>query len=465
MPTPQIFTGMARSLENGKVSGQSDGWAGSSAVKTLGAGQGLPYLSFDTEPELAFKEDASIVNSVFGAGTRLVGKSLSKPFSILDRFYGQNDINYWMMGFEADPVQVVCFSSTELDPWNSVPPTVGDIYTPDSGTTNFTYLRTEVVRNTNGVESNLYIFSNSNNDVLPTIPTPPATAQMLNGTNEFNWTGRSEDMYEHLYELDSLGRRIRAYTTAEQAVTGWATGDLKNLMMTLGKRFDTYDQRIQNAMCKSWSWKVSAGDLAMLDCNYVAYNQTRGDYDSDSWTLQSGGAKAFNVPAAHETLFKIGTIFSGGSSDMVSLGMKEIALNCDMPLDESQSIVSGVWLDVPILNAKYGLTMTGIIGRHSVTTYQDMMDALTPICAQIKCSQGYYMKEYLIKRATITSAGPDNSPVIAENFNFAIEFCEVADNPFALSGDSHLQGFTEYQNSPLILRVRDESSVNVMFAQ
>jgi len=468
MPATTKFSQtVARSLENGLTGGsQSDGWGGSSALKTLGANSALPYMDMDTSPEYSFKDDPSIINNAFSAAPRLVGKGLSKIMSFQDRYYGQNDMNYWMFGYEILPVQVVCFTSIEADPWVGDAPAVGDVYT--DGVTSFTYLRTETTRDIDGEESSVFVFSNATDGALPTEPTPPAYETLdgtTNPTYDFRWSFRCQaDMFEHVYELDAQGRRFRDYLTAEQ-ITGWSSGDKKNIMMTFGKKFDTYDQVIQNATCKNWSYKIAAGDTAEIECGYIGYNQVRGDYSSADWTLQSGGALSANVPAAHETTFKLGTIFSGPTADMVNLSMKEITVAADFPLDESQSLTSGVWLDVPILNGKYGLTLTGIISRHLVTTYQDMMDDLTSACAQIKSSQGWYMKEYLIKQATVTSAGPDNSPVIMENLNLGIEYNEAANNPFALASYSHLEGFVEVQNSPILLRVRDYNSVNVMFAQ
>ena len=457
MATPLIFQTLACKMENGKNGGsQSGGWGAANSPQALGAGNAIPYLSLETNPDFGFKEDDSITTTAFAAHSRIVSKNLSKTLSFYDRYYGQDNLNYWMFGFENEPMQVVAFDGV-ANPWSATAPAAGAVYV-DGSLNEFTYLRQETKRNTDGDVTYLYIFRNDD-DVLPATS---GTLTLSGDTETFTYTGRSGDLYEHLYELDSYGRRMRAYNTAEQAITGWESGDLKNLMMTIGRRLDAYDQRIQNAMCKSWSWKLSAGDLAMYECGYLGYKLTKGDYSSDTWTLPTGLENNFSVPPAHETQFKLGTIFEGVSSDMVSLGMTESNLTCEIPLDETQDYLSGVNLSLPIINAKYALTMTSTISRHDQGTYEDLRDANTIVCAQIISNMGYYMKEFLIKGATITQSGPDSSPVAQEPLNLSIGYVPLASSPFTSTG--HLYGITEIHNSPILLRVRNESAVNQMFA-
>lgn len=461
--TSSIFQNGARSIENGKndASPQSAGWGDAASPRTLGANNGIPWISFDTKPDITEKEDNSITNNAFPAAPRLTAKGMSKGLSFNDRFAGQNDLLYWMFGFESHIVQVVVFRSTETDPWAGDPPTAGDIYTPDGETTNFTYLRTETYRDPNtNIAYSQFIFENDNDDVLPSAGTMDG---VTNPTFDFIWTTRSDDLFEHLYELDKYGRKLRTYVTAEQAITGWEADDLRNIMMTLGKRFDSYDQRIPNCLCKSWNWKQSVGEFAMFDTTFLGYILQQGDYSSANWTMQSGGNDLENVPMHMETAFNLGTIFSGGSSDMVTLGMQEVGLTCDIPLDEAQSYISGLYLAEPILNAKYALSISGIVSRHDAQTYETARDARTPMCAQIISTQGWLMREFLIQKIILNDAGPDSSPVVQEPLAGGIMYNAPASDPFKLAGYSHLQGFSTYHDSPIYCRVRNDSSQNEMF--
>lgn len=458
MPTPLIFQGFACKMENGKNGGsQSDGWGTANSAQTLGAGDGIPYLTLETNPDFSFKGDDSITSNAFMSSSRIMGKALSKPLSFLDRYYGQDKLNYWMFGFENDPQAVVVFSASDT-PWSTAEPAPGTVFV-DVTTTEFTYLRREAIRDMDNLVSYVYIFSNVGL-VLPDITSGVITEQ--GNTPTFTFTAHSTQFYEHLYELDKLGRRIRDYTTAEQAVTGWQAGDVKNIMMTMGRRLDSYDQRLKNAMCKSWNWKLAAADSATIEAGFIAYDRIRGDYASDTWSLPTGLEDIFSSPPSHETQFFLGTIFEGGSRDMVSLGMAESNITCEIPLDETQSYTSGVWFDTPILNAKYTLAMNGTINRHDAATYEELMDNNTYVCAQVISNMGYYMKEFLIKRATITKSGPDASPVAQEPLDLSIGYVPLASSPFTAAG--HMYGNTEIQDSPIIMRVRNESAVNQMFA-
>ena len=456
--TPQMFQKMAMQMEGGKSgTGQSGGWGASDSFQTFGAGDSVPYLNFETTPEILTKLDESITDSAFPAQPRLVGKNISKPISFYDRYFALNRFYYWMFGFENIPVKVKCFKAGAA-PWSIAEPEAGTVYTQDAGTNTFTYLRKENVRDTDGNTTWLYIFRDDDTST----PTASGILTEDNDTPTFTYTAVSGVLYEHLYELNTSGRHMRNYTTAEQAVTGWAMGDKLNLMATFGKRMSDYDQRIQNALCKSWSWKVTGGDLSQFDCGYVGYSLDQGDYSSSAWTLPAGLDDNLNVPPSHETQFKLGTIFEGASEDMVSLGLSEATLNVEMALDEIQTLLSGVWLANPIMGDKYAMAMTATIVRHDGQTYETARDNQTLMCAQIISNMGYYMREILIKGATITTAGPDNSKVAAEPLGLGIGKVSQANTPFTSTG--HLYGNAEIQQSPILARIRNASAVNEMFA-
>lgn len=464
--TPKRFQTGARSLENGKNgSSQSLGWGDKDSVRGLGDGDGLSWLNLEIDEDYTFKQDESVTSRGFKASPRLMGIGLSKPISFLDRYYGQNDLNYWMFGFENAVKPVIVFSVAESDPVDpldpfSYIPSAGDTFT--DGTYNYDYLRTIENRGTDNCIFYMYVFENDGTNV------PSASGQLTAPGGTFDYTAHSGQKYEHLFELDKRSRQLRDFTSLEQPIlvtgdsAGWEAGDKRNIMMTIGKRYNTYDARVQNAMCKSFSWGLTAGDLAINSCDYVAYKKEEGDYDSDSWTLQPGGDTQDNSPAHYETFFKIGTTFhdenlQGG--DMLTLNAKQANVNVEIPVDESQTYTSGLYMQCPLMNDEYNLTWDCIIGRHDTLLYQQRLRSLTKSVITVTSVQGYYVKELLIKRATLTKSGADNSDIAEEPLEGTMDDINPLNNPFT----TWLSNHSELQDSPIVMRTIDDQPLNSMF--
>jgi hypothetical protein len=123
-----------------------------------------------------------------------------------------------------------------------------------------------------------------------------------------------------------------------------------------------------------------------------------------------------------------------------------------------QTFTSGLFITDPIIEAKYGLDVSGVIGRHSVATWQDYKTARTPVTARFKTVGGednVEMLELLVKRATFDEAGADDSSVAAEPFKLYPEFVETSQNPFSVYCDKDTG-----RESPVLLRVRTTSNVS-----
>ena len=456
--TPKIFQMGARSLENGKNGvNQSDGWGADNSVRALSTNDGLPWLSLEIDEDYGFKEDDSVTSRAFKSSPRLMSIKLGKPISFLDRYYGQDDLNYWMFGFENAVKPVIIFKAG-VDPFSDTP-AVGDVYT--QGGNNFTYLRTIKNRGVNNTDFYMYIFTTDGTNL------PTASGQLTEGANTFDYTEHSGQMYEHLFELDKSNRNFREYSTAEQSALtedGWESGDKRNLMMTVGKRYNEYDACVRNLTCKKASWALTAGDdgEAVWSCDYVGYKKEEGDYDSDDWTLQDGGETQDNSPAHYETTFSIGTTFhdenlSGG--DMIEINAKSANVNIEIPVDESQSFVSGLYNQCPLLNGAYNLSWDCLIGRHDTLTYQQRLRNLTKAIVHIQSLQGYYLKEFLIKKATLKKAGADNSEIADEMLEGSMDDIKPTDNPFT----DWLHSHSELQDSPIVMRVVNYNPNNSMF--
>lgn len=454
IPTPKIFETGAMKLEYGlDTVDQSDGWGSLASERTLGTDDAFPWLTFSNKLDVATEEDASVTTRAFKTTPRMVGKTVDNPVSFLSRFKGMNRFHYWMWGFENKVKEVVAFKAG-ASPF-SASPTPGDTCV-DTDTNDFIFLRTEVTRT-----EKIYIFE-AVDSVSPTLQTGTLTNTGVPWT--FTFTSHSGSagsvMYEHLYELDSLGRRYRLYTTAEKALLSLAATDKRNLMATFGKRMANYDLRYKNAMCRNFSMKCSAAGMANHECNYMAYTEERGSYDSNNWTLLAGLLDTQLVPAHFEMMFSIGTGFTltdGEITGLVELGLSDVSLDIETPLQSIQDFISGLSLAEPVLENKYGVTMAGTISRHTVQTYQEYRDAQTKIVAHLVANQGWFMQEWMTKEATITESGADDSDVAMEPLALNMGYIEGT-NEFT----KWLQGITEIHDSPVLFRVRDDSSDNEM---
>ncbi len=432
-------------------------WGGSGGVQTLGANDAFPHLSFGNKLNVDTEEDESVTTKAFASTPRMIGKNVDNPVSFPARYKSMNRFYYWMFGFE-NVVRSVVVVRAGTDPFSSAP-AIGDAcedHTPVTPLT-FTFLRTEVTRS-----ETLYIF-----EALDSAP----PVGDIDGTGGASWvmttTSTSAVMYEHLYELDGIGRRLRPYTVAERLVFNTVAAgtlfstDRRNLQATFGKRMDQYDLRYQNSMCKNFGLKLAAAGTAVWESNYMGYTEERDDYDSANWSLLAGLSDGTLKPAHMEYKFLIGTTISEGTDGVVSglteYGMSDINLEVQTPLQAIQTTVSGLSFAEPVLDGNYGLNMTGTIGRHSTEALQTVRDAQTLQRLHLIANQGNYMQEIMVKEATISEAGPDDGSVAAEPLNMPIGYVEGSNQ-----WSTFLEGYTELQDSPILMRVRDDSSVNEM---
>jgi len=433
----------------------SDGWGGSTGVVALGAGDAFPWTSFGNKLNVDTEEDASVTTKAFKSTPRMIGKNVDNPVGFYGRYKSINRFNYWMFGFE-NVVQEVVVCRGGADPFDT-DPAIGDVGEDTHGVPkDFRFLRSETTRT-----ETLYIFETMDSAVV--------TGLTISGTGTATWvftlTSASAIMYEHLYELDGVGRRFRAYTLAERAVhTSLYANDRRNLQATFGKKMDQYDLRYQNSMCKNFGLKITAAGMAMWESNYMGYTEARGDYSSDAWTLATGLSNTTLVPAHMEYRFSIGETITEGTDGAISglteLGMSDINLEVQTPLQAIQDTISGLSFAEPVLEGAYGIRMLGTISRHSIQTYQTLRDAQTLVRAHLIANQGNYMQEIMVKEATLSESGPDDSDVAAEPLALEVGYVEGSSQ-----WSTFLNDVTETQDSPILYRVRDDSSVNAMLAQ
>lgn len=428
-------------LEKGLTEDQSPGWGKSGSEQTLSTGDAFPYLSLGKGKTINTVEDESISTNGFKDTPRKTGEFIEKSLEHDAYFTDINNKHFWAFGFENSIVEECCFVLTTP----STEPRYEAVY-DDTDNNTFTFLRKEEHGST------VYYVFRCDDGVVPTLTTGDLTKISGIGGDTLSFTARSSLMYNHLYELDSHERHMTAYRTAEQ-ITGYSAGDLKNRMATIGLAL-VNDMLYKNAMCSKWGISSAAGQVAKLMYDFIAFNESRGDYSSSGWTFPSGIITNTNRISHDQFKVEVGT----SESALVTLGISDFDVSAEIPLNKIQDTVSGLYLAEPVFEGQYNLGCNLTLSRHSAATYQDLMDAWTTVCIRISATYGYYRFELLINAAKVKSPGPSDDDVAKENLELIPYYTST--NNFS----TWLTGNTLIQNSPLILRVRDLSSVNQMFA-
>ncbi len=469
--TPKIFQAGAFVGENGLASAspQSLGWGDPLSWKTPGAGDAISWLEYGNQITVNTVSDDSVTTTAARSAPRVVGLRVDLPFNFLARFELLDYINYWMFGFENEPQSVFVFRAG-ASPWGTTEPALGvNTVFEDVSLTPFTYIRKEPAKDVTGEAEFLYIFASS---------TAPDTglgsgvlAEVAAGPNSFTYTSASVIKYEHLLELDASGRRYRDYLLAEQ-ITGWTIGDKKNLMMTLAKRMSPYDYRYGNSMCRSFTYMQPAQDMARWETNFLAFAQERssaaGGFGSAAWTLPAGLEDNETAPAHYQSTCHLGEVvgdFLAKDGDpslgLINLCSAEFSVAVDIPLKQDQDTCSGLNLAEPILENKYDIKYADTILYHISKVWQDYRDANTRLFGRFATYKGDDMIELLMKNIVLTQAGPDDSDVAMEPLEGDVSATNAADDQWATSG--WLFGHSQVQNMPLVMRVRNDNSVNSMF--
>jgi hypothetical protein len=428
-------------LEKGLIADQSPGWGEDDSEQTLSTGDAFPYLSLGKGKTINTVEDESISTNGFKDTPRKTGEFIEKSLEHDAYFTDVNNKHFWAFGFENSIVEECCFTVTTP----TIEPVAGAVY-EDTDTNSFTFLRREVHGST------VYHVFSCDDGAVPTLSTGDLTKISGTGDATLSFTARSSLMYNHLYELDAHERHLSAYRTAEQ-ITGYSSGDLKNRMATIGLAL-VNDMIYKNAMCSKWGISSSAGQVAKLMYDFVAHTELRGDYSSSGWTFPSGIITNTNRMSHDQFKVEVGE----SESTLVTLGVSDFDVSVEIPLNKIQDTISGLYLSEPVFEGQYNLGCNLTLSRHAANTYQDLMDAWTTVCVRISAIYGYYRFELLINAAKVKSPGASDDDVAKENLELIPYYTST--NNFA----TWLEGNTLIQNSPIILRVRDLSSTNQMFA-
>lgn len=436
----KIFQKAAFRLESGKTGvNQAPGWGAVNANTLLGSGHAFPYLSLGKTKTVNSVEDNSITSLGFKEIPRKISNYAETSISLNNRFDGLNPMLYWMFGLEDEVQSVVCYVCSEV----TTVPAAGDTYS--DGPNTCTFLRREINKSTT-----FYIFSQ---DDVPTGATGTLTRLVGSGDATLTFTARSPLMYEHILMLDSRSRHLIDVPTDEQ-LTDYDSGDKKCRMALIGINMDTdLDFVYQNAMCKKFSIASNAGEISTISNDFLAYDQTIGDQDSDTWTYPSGLQDSDNLIMHHDWLVQLAEF---DSSSLTTVGVTSFNLNVDIPLQVIQDTVSGLYIVEPVLEGKYGTDLDLVLSRYSSTAWQSIMDNWSSVKARLSATSGYCLQEILVNMAKLVSE-PDDDNVTKENLKLSAGDYDSNNWAYEMPGAT-------MRHSPIMLRVRNLTSTNSMLS-
>lgn len=433
----KIFQKGAFKLESGKTgAGQAPGWG--DTVSVLGANDALPYNALGKAKTVNSVKDNSITAQGFSELPRKVSNYVEQPLSLNNRYDGLNHLLYWALGLEDNVQAVVCYVCNTV----ATDPVPGDTYT-DAQSHVCTFLRKEVNRATT-----YYIFAQS---VVPTLTTGDLTRTSGAGDNTITFTARSPLMYEHVFKFDPRSRHNVAIPTDEQ-LSFYDSGDIKCRTAIIGVNMDPgVDIVSTNAMCKKIAFASSAGEIATIETDFLAYNQTVLDAAAETWTYPDTLRDSDNLIMHHDFLVQLGTTVSS----LTTVGVTSFNIDTEIPLQVLQDTVSGQYIVEPVMEGQYIFDMALVLSRYTATTWQELTDAWTQVVARVAATQGYYLQEFLINNAIINSPGPDEDAVSKENVKLIISDSTV-DN-----WEDYLYGL-DMDHGPVTLRVRNLTVNNQM---
>jgi hypothetical protein len=463
MGTAKIFEAGAFGLEYSRQATPHGGWGDNLSANKLESSAGFPWLSFSNQFNIGTAMDNSVTSTAFETGSRIVSKTVDNDLSFHNRFEGCNAFLAWMWGWEGAAVETVALTVTDA----SVPLVAGDVLTDLNTTDTFTFARYETYRD---MEFNLLTLAILYPDAPDTVPTAgPGT---LDGTvNDLPYLTTSLTMYEHLYELAKDGRQLRNFTADEETALGghYVTDDQRCLMGTLAKRYTEFQVRYANALSKKMDIKWTPAELSTYDSGYMAFREERvetgnnfeGSTQPVDFDMACSLTDVTGVVAHYQTAVEIGKRNTDTETfPLAEEGITDLNISTEIPLQNLQDTISGVYLANPFLEGKYKITSSMTVSRMDGPKFSEYRDTLQKLKGRISSNMGFLMQEVLIKEFTLTKAGGDDSDVTAEPLDLSINAsCGVHD--FA----DHLYGQTEVNNSPIVMRTRDYNKYNMLLGR
>lgn len=259
--------------------------------------------------------------------------------------------------------------------------------------------------------------------------------------------------YSHLFELDKYDRHFTAYRTAEQTAVDYGATDRKNRAATFAFKKGPNDYRYRHVMCSSFRIFGDADDgMIRFSASGIAPREDRGDYDSDTWTFPSDA-----VGSSTDVLFRhLTASLKTQAGSFVDLGITNFDVNVDIPIQRIRDSESGLYLQEPVFEGKYNVTVTLTLTRHSTDAYHTLRDSFSSkqslklVAASGSYEFGIYLPEmYISDTFTNEESVPKqpitfvSGPVDADTAN--IFATEIGSNALIQEGPIFIM--TQNQNS------------------
>jgi hypothetical protein len=238
----------------------------------------------------------------------------------------------------------------------------------------------------------------------------------------------SAGVYRHLYELDRHERHLTSYRSDEDTAVDYASTDRKVRFGSLGLKKGTNDFRFPFLMCGGFGFGSSAGQEPMKwNAKGNAYREDRGNYASADWTAPAGATGTQYLIGHHHL-----TLSLGPSGALVDVAVTDFQCSVDIPLLVEQDSESGLFVAQPVLNGKYGVSVSCTLARHEADTYKAYRDAFTACCMKAVYASGADEFGLYFPNLRIIDAPDTGDEVARHPLTFAAAKEDaVIGNPFA----------------------------------
>jgi hypothetical protein len=160
-----------------------------------------------------------------------------------------------------------------------------------------------------------------------------------------------------------------------------------------------------------------------------------------------------NVIGHHESSLWLTTVDEASTP---TLGMTSFSLSVDIPLKIEQDSVSGLYIEEPVMEGTYKVSLAIELSRHSLSTFEGYRDNWSTILPRIEAHSGYNKIAIMLENAKLESAGPDDSEVAKEPLNFIIG--KADSDVFTVN----LASYYNIHSSPILFLIRNSTATQYM---
>ena len=432
------------------------GWGTTPPNTPLKSDKGMSYLTFEHGFDPLLERDASINSRAFQTGEREMGRPLDNPLTFNNRCEGVDGQFAWMFGWEGRTQKVTILNTTNFCTAPS-----GSIY--KQGVNNHVFLRSYQSRTiTNKILYWVVL-------ATPTVAPTPTGVLTLATQPDIVYTSVT-DMFEHTYEISDDGRAFRSFTAAELTLLGTqaTSDDIRTCMASLAKKFPKYLMRFDNTKCYKFGFKWSPAKFTEVSTNWLGYEQARvkntetAEYNKVDFDMLCPMVEANNIYSHNQSRFEIGLASAQyNGNNFTYFPVTDMSVDVEIPLQKQQDTESGLFFSDPVLSGPITISAEATITHSKDEQFMDWRDNRTLLAARMSSVYGAYSQELLIKKFTLSQAGPDGSDVAAEPLKLGVSLT-CGTHAFDTWMKNSAGVNTEVMGSPIVLRVVNKNPYNEM---